>query len=223
MLILKNIIQNYKQGDEVIKVLDNLNLTLKKNKIIGLIGSSGSGKSTLLNIIGLIEIPLSGNIEINEVRCDKLDSEEKTHFRRKNIGYVFQNNQLLEDFNCEENVALPLILDGISHIESIRKSRYLLKKFNLDNRRSFKPSLLSGGEQQRVAVLRALIKKPKILLADEPTGSLDKKNSLIVLEQILELVTEQNTISIIATHNLDLISYFDICFKIEKGKLVEFK
>ena len=221
MLILKNISQNYKQGNEFIKVLDDLSLKIDKCYNVGLIGPSGSGKSTLLNLLGLLESPTKGSVYINGYDCSSFDLEKKTNFRKDFIGFVFQNNQLLEDFTCEENVALPLILKGLSYKESILQAQESLKKFGLDKRLKHKPSLLSGGEQQRVSVLRALIKRPLILLADEPTGSLDEKNAHIVFRQIIDLAKTQKTLSITATHNMKLLEYFDISFKIEKGKLTE--
>ena len=128
---------------------------------------------------------------------------------------------MLEDFTCEENVALPLILNGERKTKAINFARSLLVELGLKNRLKFKPSLLSGGEQQRVAVLRALIKKPLILLSDEPTGSLDEKNSKNIFRQIINFSSEQNTLSITATHNLSLLPFFDLCYKIDKGKLIE--
>jgi len=222
LLNLINISQFYKQGNEKINVLDKINLEIKKNINVGILGPSGSGKTSFLNIIGLLENCKNGTVIINEINCSELNSEEKTFFRRKNIGFIFQNNQLLEDFTCEENVALPLILNGHSYKKSIMNAQDLLIKLGLKNRLKMKPSLLSGGEQQRVAILRALIKKPKILLSDEPTGSLDDKNAKEVFKQIINLSQNQNTITITATHNHELLSEFDVCYKINKGKLVEF-
>ena len=222
MLNLINISQFYKQGNEKINVLDKINLEIKKNINVGILGPSGSGKTSFLNIIGLLENCKNGTVIINEINCSELNPEEKTFFRRKNIGFIFQNNQLLEDFTCEENVALPLILNGHSYKKSIMNAQDLLIKLGLKNRLKMKPSLLSGGEQQRVAILRALIKKPKILLSDEPTGSLDDKNAKEVFKQIINLSQNQNTITITATHNHELLSEFDVCYKINKGKLVEF-
>ena len=161
-----------------------------------------------------------GNITINGTDCNKLLAEQKSQFRKKNIGYIFQNNQLLEDFKVVENVALPLILNGESYGKSIKRSAEFLDTLGLKNRLSFKPALLSGGEQQRVAIARALIKKPLILLADEPTGSLDEKRSLEIFKFIIKLSKENNTLCIIATHNLKLIKSLDICYKIVSGKLV---
>ncbi len=221
MINLKEIVQTYSQGESSITVLDNLNLQVNQNENIGIIGPSGSGKSTLLNIIALLEIPISGKIEISGVDCQKLKAEEKVIFRKNNIGFIFQNNQLLEDFNVEENVALPLILDGVSFTKSIAKANDYLKLLGILDRKKFKPGLLSGGEQQRVAIARALIKNPSILLADEPTGSLDNQNTNIVMDFIIDLSKKKNILTIFATHNLNLIKKLDKSFKINRGKLVE--
>ena len=223
MINLKEIVQTYSQGQSSITVLDNLNLQINQNENIGIIGPSGSGKSTLLNIIALLEIPISGKIEISGVDCQKLKTEEKVIFRKNNIGFIFQNNQLLEDFNVEENVALPLILDGVSFTKSIEKANDYLKLLGILDRKKFKPGLLSGGEQQRVAIARALIKNPSILLADEPTGSLDNQNTNIVMDFIIDLSKKKNILTIFATHNLNLIKKLDKSFKIDRGKLVEFE
>ena len=221
MLSLKNISQNYLQGDSIIKVLSQLNFSVNGVKNIGIIGPSGSGKSTFLNILGMIETPTSGEYVLNGNNCFDLSQNLKTEIRRKFIGYIFQNNQLLEDFNVLENIAFPLILNGESFNQAKNKSLILLEKLGLTNKRSIKPGLLSGGEQQRIAIARALIKKPVLLLADEPTGSLDKNNSSIVMDLILNLSKKNKTISIIATHNLEIIKMLDVCYKIEKGKLIE--
>ena len=221
MLELLDIEQNYFQGELPVDVLKNLNFAINKPKSVGIIGPSGSGKTSLLNIIGLIEKPKSGNYFFKNSNCLDFSNTEKTEFRKKNIGYIFQNNQLLEDFNVQENVALPLILNGESYMNSCKKALNFLKLFGLENRISFKPGLLSGGEQQRVAVARAMIKSPSILLADEPTGSLDDNNAELIFNYIIELSKKNNTLAIIATHNTKFISKLDVCFKIQKGKLIE--
>lgn len=221
MLELSNISQEYKQGNTIIKVLDNLNFKSSMGNKIGIIGPSGSGKSTLLNIIGLLESPKKGEILISNIECTKLKPEQQSLFRKENIGFIFQNNQLLEDFNVEENVALPLILNGKKFNESIEEANKLLQILGISNRNKFKPNLLSGGEQQRVAVARALIKKPLLILADEPTGSLDDENASDVLELILKMSKINNSLCIVATHNLKLINNLDFCMRIEEGKLVE--
>jgi len=221
MLELDNISQDYNQGDTKIKVLNNLSLKSTNGCKIGIIGPSGSGKSTLLNVIGLLESPKKGRVLISNVDCTRLKSEQKSLFRKENIGFIFQNNQLLEDLNVEENVALPLILNGVKFRDSIIEANNFLKILGLSGRKKFKPNLLSGGEQQRVAVARALIKKPLLILADEPTGSLDDENSFDVLELILKMSRINNSICIVATHNLRLIKKLDLCMRIENGKLVE--
>lgn len=221
MLRLLEIEQKYFQGNMPVNIFKNLDFKINEPKNIGIIGPSGSGKTSLLNIIGLIEKPKSGKYFFNNLDCLDLSNLRKTEFRKKNIGYIFQNNQLLEDFNVQENVALPLILNGENYNKACDKARNFLKLFSLEKRMTFKPGVLSGGEQQRVAVARAMIKKPSILLADEPTGSLDDNTAEIVFKYITDLSKKNNTLTIIATHNTKFIKKLDICFKINEGKLIE--
>ena len=223
MITLKDIAKEYIQGKTNVKVLNKLCLHVNKNENIGIIGPSGSGKSTLLNLIGLLEQPSSGNIKICNIDSNELKDEEKVIFRKENIGFIFQNNQLLEDFNVEENVALPLLMNGNSFRKSISKANDYLHLLGISDRSKFKPGLLSGGEQQRVAIARALIKNPKILLADEPTGSLDRENTKIVFNSIRKLSKENKIITVFATHNLNLVKLLDKCFLMEGGKLIDFK
>ena len=223
MIILNDISKVYLQGKTTVKVLDKICLNVNNNEHVGIIGPSGSGKSTLLNLIGLLEHPSSGSIKICDVDFNKLKNEEKVIFRKENIGFVFQNNQLLEDFNVEENVALPLLVNGNSFRKSISKANDFLNLLGIANRNKFKPGLLSGGEQQRVAIARALIKNPKILLADEPTGSLDNENTRIVFNLIRKLSKENKIITVFATHNLNLVKLLDKCFLTEGGKLIDYK
>ena len=223
MISLNNIAKEFLQGKTTVKVLDRLFLHIKNKENVGIIGPSGSGKSTLLNLIGLLEQPSSGDIKICNIEFNKLKNEEKVIFRKENIGFIFQNNQLLEDFNVEENVALPLLMNGNSFRRSISKANDFLNLLGIANRNKFKPGLLSGGEQQRVAIARALIKNPKILLADEPTGSLDNKNKKIVFNFIRKLSKENKIVTVFATHNLNLARLLDKCFQMESGRLVDFK
>ncbi len=223
MINLKKINQKYCQGNSLISVFHNLEFSTNDVRSVGIIGPSGSGKSSLLNILGLIEKPISGEYFLNGINCFNLNNNQKTEMRRDKIGFIFQNNQLLEDFNVVENISLPLILKGMKQKEAEKKSIQFLKSLNLDEKKNFKPGLLSGGEQQRIAIARALIKKPLLLLADEPTGSLDEKNSKLIINLILTLIKENQTTAIIATHNLNIIKMFDQCFRIDGGKLIEFK
>ena len=223
MIKLNNIIKRYIQGQVTVTVLNKLKLFISNTETFGIVGPSGSGKSTLLNIIALLENTTSGDIEILGIDCSKLKDEEKVDFRKKNIGFIFQNNQLLEDFSVEENIALPLIMEGYSYSKSISKANDYLKLLGIFERKKFKPGLLSGGEQQRVAIARALIKDPSILLADEPTGSLDDKNTEIVFSFINKLAREKKIITIFATHNLNLIKQLDKSFLMKGGSLIDFK
>ena len=223
MIKIKNIKHSFLQGKSIVNVLNGIDLNIKMGEKICIIGPSGSGKTTLLNIIGLLENPKNGSIFINSKDCNSMSLEEKTFFRRKNIGYIFQNNQLLEDFSVIENVAIPLILNNLSKKSSMTKAERILQTLGLKDKKKFKPGTLSGGEQQRVAVARALIKKPFILLADEPTGSLDEENTEKVINIIMSLVNELNTSLILATHNLKLLKKFDRCFMVNDGLLNEFK
>jgi len=221
LLELIGITHNYKQGVEVIDVLDNISCKFHGCSNIGLIGPSGSGKSTLLHLLGLLEKPKHGKIFFNGINVTDFTLEQKSIFRKKHIGFMFQNNQLLEDFTSQENVALPLILNGYSYNQSMKLASDALQDLGLKDRLKLKPSLLSGGEQQRVAIMRAMIKKPKILLSDEPTGSLDNKNSILIFEYLNNLSKVNNTLCITATHNLNLIKYFDICYEFKNGKLIQ--
>jgi ABC-type lipoprotein export system ATPase subunit len=149
--------------------------------------------------------------------------EQKTLFRRQNIGYIFQNNQLLEDFTVIENVAIPLILNNFPKRRALSKAKEILKTFGLMDKVNYKPGTLSGGEQQRVAIARAIIKKPFILLADEPTGSLDEENTKKVMQIIFSIVNEFDIALALATHNLDIIKKFDRCYKVDDGLIKEFR
>ena len=223
MIKITNIKQSYLQGKSVVKVLNGINLNISKGEKVCFIGPSGSGKTTLLNILGLLENPISGSILINSKNCNSMSLEQKTMFRRQNIGYIFQNNQLLEDFSVIENVAIPLILNNFSKSFSLSKAKEILKTLGLMDKVNFKPGTLSGGEQQRVAIARAVIKKPFILLADEPTGSLDEENTKKVMQIIFSIINKLDTALVLATHNLDLIKKFDRCYKVDDGLITEYR
>tara|TARA_A100001015_G_scaffold272578_1_gene327292 strand:+ start:285 stop:953 length:669 start_codon:yes stop_codon:yes gene_type:complete len=219
LIELKDLSHTYRQGDENIDVLNNISIKFESNQVVGLIGPSGSGKSTLLNILGLVQKPLMGNLKVCNILTNPLSEFEKTKIRKEMIGYISQESQLLEDFTCIENIAIPLLLNGLSKNHSFNSAKKIMEEFGLKKRTNFKPSLLSGGERQRISVLRALVKKPKILLADEPTGSLDDKNARLVMDYIFNLSKKFKTLCIIATHNLSFISNFDFCYEISNSKL----
>ena len=218
LIKIKNLTKNFINNKLVVKVLKNLNLELEMGNIVALIGPSGSGKSTLLHLIALLDKPTTGNISILGKETFNITEDEKNKIIRDNISIIFQNNNLLSDFTAIENVAMPLIIRNNSYSDSILKAEKFLKKVNLGHRLSHFPSDLSGGEQQRVAIARSLIADTKIILADEPTGSLDVKNSNEVFSYFLKL-KQKNKIILIATHNREIAKKADYTLSISDGNI----
>ena len=221
VLSLENITRIYSQGNNQINVLNNINLDMKRGEIISLVGNSGSGKSSLLHIAGLLEKPNSGEIYINDVKCSKMTDFDRTISRRMSVGFIYQFHHLLSDFSATDNVAIPMRLSGYDKTYSKNKAAELLNNLGLGDRINHLPSQLSGGEQQRVSICRALANNPDILLADEPTGNLDSKTAEIVFNQFISLAREKNTGVLLATHNLKLSERSDRVIKIIDGKLIE--
>ena len=218
LIKIKNLTKNFINNKLVVKVLKNLNLELEMGNIVALIGPSGSGKSTLLHLIALLDKPTTGNISILGKETFNITEDEKNKIIRDNISIIFQNNNLLSDFTAVENVAMPLIIRNNSYSDSIQKAEKFLKKVNLSHRLSHFPSDLSGGEQQRVAIARSLIADTKIILADEPTGNLDVKNSNEVFSYFLKL-KQKNKIILIATHNREIAKKADYTLSISDGNI----
>ena len=200
-LILNNISKSYNEANKSLSILKNISIDIESGDFIAITGPSGSGKTTLLNIIGLIDSTDEGSIFFNGKDLTRLSSEQKNKFRRDNYGFVYQSYNLLENFNAIENVALPLILNGVKKIEASKKAERVMRAFMIENRSFHFPNSLSGGEQQRVAISRALVSKPKIVIADEPTGNLDNKNSSLVFNYLKNYVESENMTLIMATHN----------------------
>ena len=218
LIKIKNLTKNFINNKLVVKVLKNLNLELKMGNIVALIGPSGSGKSTLLHLIALLDKPTTGNISILGKETFNITEDKKNKIIRDNISIIFQNNNLLSDFTAIENVAIPLIIRNNNYSDSIQKAEKFLKKVNLGDRLSHFPSDLSGGEQQRVAIARSLIADTKIILADEPTGNLDVKNSNEVFSYFLKL-KQKNKIILIATHNREIAKKADYTISISDGNI----
>ena len=218
LIKIKNLTKNFINDKLVVKVLKNLNLELEMGNIIALVGPSGSGKSTLLHLIALLDKPTTGNISILGKETFNITEDKKNKIIRDNISIIFQNNNLLSDFTAIENVAMPLIIRNNSYSDSIQKAEKFLKKVNLSHRLSHFPSDLSGGEQQRVAIARSLIADTKIILADEPTGNLDVKNSNEVFSYFLKL-KQKNKIILIATHNREIAKKADYTLSISDGNI----
>jgi len=208
--------KNFVNNKVVVKVLNNLNLNLETGKIIALVGPSGSGKSTLLHLLALLDKPTDGKITILGESTQNITENKRNQLIRNHISIIFQNNNLLLDFTAVENVAMPLIIRNKNYNSSIKEAESYLKKVNLGHRLNHFPSDLSGGEQQRVAIARSLISDTKIILADEPTGNLDNKNSSEVLSYFLKL-KQKNKIVLIATHNREIAKKADYTLSIEDG------
>ena len=221
MLEIKNLSKKYilNKKNEVI-ALDNISITFNKNKFYGIKGHSGSGKSTLINIIGLIESKTSGKYLINNKDIDNLTEDEKADLRKSKIGFVFQDFFLNPRLTALENVIIPMLInDDIPKDKRNERAEKILTKLGLKDRVNHKPTELSGGEQQGVAIARALANNPDIILADEPTGNLDKENEIIVFDILKKLVKEENKCVIVVTHNEIIDKYADTIYKIEKGKI----
>ena len=222
-LELKGINKTFKQGENVLEVLQNVNLKIKPKEVVALIGPSGSGKSTLLQIAGLLEQPTDGEVFVNGELCSGNNDDIRTYLRREYLGFVYQYHNLLPDFDALENVILPQLIAGKKYSEAEEKSRWLLNRLGLSDREHHRPAQLSGGEQQRVAIARALANTPRLLLADEPTGNLDPNTSDNVFLTLLEVVKETGLSALIATHNIELAHKMDREVTLKDGKLKDLR
>ena len=223
ILTLRNIEQYFFQGKNKVDVLKNLNFSVSKAKKIAIIGSSGSGKSSFLNIASLLQSPKSGDIFIMGKNAARLKDREKSFLRKKNIGFIHQQNSLLMEFSAFENIYLTLLLNGYNSSYAKEKSLELLKIVNLEDRALHKPSALSGGEQQRIAIVRAISNSPEIIIADEPTGNLDKANSDKVIDELIKISLINNTSLLLATHDMTIAKKMDKIYKLVDGQLFEHK
>ena len=219
VVAISGLTRSFEQGGVTIHVLRGVDLTVGPGEIVALLGPSGSGKSTMLQAIGLLEGGFGGSIAVAGKRAEALDGDARTAVRRDHIGFVYQFHHLLPDFNAMENVVLPQLVAGKSAIEAEARSRELLGALGLAERLDHRPSQLSGGEQQRVAVARALANKPALVLADEPTGNLDEATADRVLAEFLRLVRDEGSAALIATHNERLARQMDRVVRLHEGHL----
>jgi lipoprotein-releasing system ATP-binding protein len=221
LLQLDQVTKSYESGAETIRVLDAITLEISSGDSVAIVGPSGSGKSTLLNIIGTLDKPTSGKIFLDDKELSGLDEEKLAEVRNRRIGFVFQSHYLLPQCTVLENVLVPTLASKEKNSRAETKDRavHLLKRVGLGERLTHRPGQLSGGERQRVAVVRALINQPKLLLADEPTGALDKVSSQQLGELLTELNREEKVTLIVVTHALDLAGKMQRQFKLENGKL----
>jgi len=216
---LRGVGRTYRQGENALEVLRDVDLTLNPGEIVALVGPSGSGKSTLLHIAGLLDLPDKGDVFIGGKRCGKLDDAARTMLRRTAVGFVYQFHHLQPEFSAVENVALPQRIAGATPATAIRVGTDLLTRLGLKDRIHHRPGELSGGEQQRVAICRAVANNPRVLLADEPTGNLDPETSEKVFGELMSLARTQGVAGLIATHNMDLAKRMDRAVTMDGGQL----
>lgn len=217
ILDVRDLKRSFQQGESVIEVLRGVALSLAPGEIVALLGPSGSGKSTLLQAVGLLEGGFEGHIAIDGVAAEALSNEGRTAMRRDKLGFIYQFHHLLPDFTAIENVVLPQLVQGSDGVAARERAIDLLQGLGLGDRLDHKPAKLSGGEQQRVAVARAMANKPSLILADEPTGNLDEKTADVVFDQFLALVRAQGSAALVATHNERLAERMDRVLRLHDG------
>jgi lipoprotein-releasing system ATP-binding protein len=221
VLSVRGVTRTYDTASGGLTVLKGVDLDVMPGEVVGLIGPSGSGKSSLLHAAGLLERPTSGEIRIDGADVGGLDERARTHIRLASIGFVYQFHHLLAEFDARDNVALPLRIAGVGQAEARERAGEVLTALGLGERLTHQPAQLSGGEQQRVAVARALANRPRLLLADEPTGNLDPATSQSVFEALQRLVKDTGVAALIATHNMELAGHMDRVFALKDGHLEE--
>ncbi len=219
-LVLDGVTRGFKQGRGELRVLDGVDLVVNPGEIVALVAPSGAGKSTLLHIAGLLEHPGEGEVKIGGQACGKLSDDRRTAIRRKALGFVYQYHHLLPEFSALENVVLPQMIAGKSRREASARGKDLLGRLGLEPRATHRPGQLSGGEQQRVAICRALANRPNVLLADEPTGNLDPHTAETVFDELVQLARSSGLAALIATHNLELARRMDRVMRLQDGKIV---
>src|SRR3954470_24579512 len=219
VLVTRGLKRSFTQGDVTIEVLRGVDLEIAPGEIVALLGPSGSGKSTLLQAVGLLEGGFQGSIRLHGEEAAELDDEGRTRLRRDFLGFVYQFHHLLPEFNARENVVLPQLVRGTEPAAARMRSEQLLGVLGLSERLDHRPSKLSGGEQQRVAVARALANKPPLILADEPTGNLDEHTADIVFAEFINLVRGEGCAALVATHNERLAARMDRVVRLHEGRL----
>ena len=220
MITVKNLIKIYKVGSEKVVALNDLTFDVAEGEICCILGTSGSGKSTLLNMLAGLEKPTRGEIVIAGQRIEKMSEKKVTNFRQKNVGFIFQSYNLLYGITALENVAMPLMFRGVKKKKREKIAFLMLAMVGLAKRVKHKPTQMSGGQQQRVGIARAFAARPKIVFADEPTGNLDTKTTLEVMELMVALCRKNNQTLILVTHDRDIASYADRIIRISDGEIV---
>ncbi len=219
VLSLRQVERRYKSGDRALHVLRGVDLDLHPGEIVGLIGPSGSGKSTLLHVAGLLEKPDAGHVLFGGKDALSMSDDSRTLVRRLQLGFVYQFHHLLPELNAVDNVAAPLMINGVSRGKARKRAQELLGMMGLRERDHHRPGQLSGGEQQRVAIARSLANRPKVLIADEPTGNLDPNTSQVVFQSLFDIAKQEGVAVLVATHNVELTSHMDRVLALHDGRL----
>jgi len=219
LLECQSVSKSYVDGSSTVDVLHNVDFKIAHGEQVAILGSSGSGKSTLLHILGALDNPSSGDVVINGQSVFSLSNAQQADFRNQTLGFVYQFHHLLPEFSAVENVAMPLLIAGVKPAEAAVQSEKMLSQVNLQHRLTHKPAELSGGERQRVAIARALINQPKLVLADEPTGNLDKSTGIAIAGLLTELRENLDTAFVIVTHDIEFANQFDRIFTLSDGHL----
>ena len=222
MLEVKNLVKKFQTGDTTVVATNDISLKVPDGQFASIVGRSGSGKSTLLSLLGALDKPTSGSIVVGEKDVTQMSDHELISYRGKSIGYVFQNYNLVPSLTALENVMLPMEFAQVPKTERIKRAKALLEEVGLqEDQMDRKPGRLSGGQQQRVAIARALANKPKLILADEPTGNLDSATGKMIFDLLHSLSRKENTTIIVVTHDLEIAGKTDKTFKLDDGKLVK--
>jgi lipoprotein-releasing system ATP-binding protein len=221
VLELRDLIRTYRQGSREVHVLKGASARLMPGQAVALVGPSGAGKSTLLHLAGLLEATENGSVLVNGRDCSRISDDDRTRVRRAEIGFIYQFHQLLPEFSALENVILPQMIQGRSRKDAANRAREMLEGLGLGHRIDHRPAELSGGEQQRTAIARALANSPRLLLADEPTGNLDPNTSEGVFSELIALIEKTGVAALIATHNMELARRMHRVLRMENGILRE--
>lgn len=222
MIVVKDLVRQFKSGDRTIKPVNGVNFELEKGSLASIVGKSGSGKSTLLSLLGALDKPTSGDVVVDGVSLAGLPDGKLTEYRRRDIGFVFQQFNLIPNLSAVDNVMLPMEFAGVRKAARLQRAKELLEQVQLDpEKHSRRTNRLSGGEQQRVAIARALANEPKLILADEPTGNLDEQTGEHIIELLSSLSRDHNTTILVVTHDRSLARKTERCFRLQQGRLTE--
>ncbi|WP_054948573.1 ABC transporter ATP-binding protein [Numidum massiliense] len=219
MIVTRNLSRTFQNGNETFQALANVDLSIKKGEFVAVMGPSGSGKSTLLHLLGGLDVPTTGEVVIDDISLNTLSEKARTMFRRRNIGFIFQNYRLLPTLTVAENIAFPLHADSVSQIEITTRVTKLISAMDLEDKAPSFPHTLSGGQQQRIAIARALAPNPRFILADEPTGNLDRKTGNDILQLLAKLHKEEHHTIVMVTHDIFAAGYADRVLMLKDGKI----